>query len=203
MLAELRHNPGLKDILANGVEVDSSSNLCLRIASKSDRNLIINLINSVAGEHKYLQTDHYYSTPAWEQLLSNGINLDEGLLLLVVENKNEMVGFARLSPDLKHPLGRKVGNIGIALVPTHRSRGFGAKILNKLIDYAIYLNYLALTADILETNIRSKRLFIRCGFSAVSHHRIYLRFLNNYVNELCYEVELAGIREEKDYELSD
>ena len=201
MLTHFSSHSPLGDVLRKAVEIDRPSGLRLRIASASDRANIIELINLVAGERKYLQTDRYCPTPAWEQLLVDGININEGLLLILIENKNEIVGFARLSPDLDHPLGRRAGNIGIALLPLYRSRGFGATILNRLIDYAIILNYQILTANILETNIRSQKLFMRRGFSVTNCREMFLQFLDIFVNELCYEVDLSRIGRQKQYEL--
>ena len=182
-----------KEIREDTVEPDRPHSLQLRIASPQDRDGIIAVINSVAGERKYLQTERYCPSPVWERLLSFGINVDEGLLLFVAEVDGKMVGFARLSPDSEHPLGRNAGNIGLAFLPLYRSKGFGATILNKLIGYAAGLNYRVLTADVLETNICSKKLFTRRGFNIIGANKKFFSFLEKDVNELRYQVELSSM----------
>lgn len=171
------------------VVVNKDSNLQFHIALANERNSIINVINRVAGEHKYLQTDRYYPSPVWENLLDEGINTNDGLLLLAIESPKGIIGFARVYPDSNHPLERNAGNIGIALLPAYRSRGFGAIILKYLMGYAIALDYRILTANILETNMRSRNLFSSCGFKAVKKKQQLLGFLDAYVNELYYETE--------------
>lgn len=181
-----------KEVWEDTVEPDSPHSLRIRIASSQDRDDIIAVINLVAGERKYLQTERYCPSPVWERLLSYGINIEEGLLLLVAESNGKIVGFARLSPDSEHPLERNAGNIGLAFLPLYRSKGFGATILSKLIDYAIQLNYRVLTADVLETNICSKKLFVRRGFNIVGVTKKFFSFLEKDVNELRYLVELSS-----------
>ena len=177
------------------VEIATCPQLTFRIASHLDRGPIINLINIVASERKYLQTEQYNSTPIWEQLLSIGFNPDDGMLLGVLEDNNEIIGYARISPDLEQSPCKNIGNIGIALLPQYRSRGFGAKILDTLIQYAFLISYQVLTANILETNIRSRKLFSKYGFQEKSFHKKYVIFLEAYANEICYELKLQAVRE--------
>jgi RimJ/RimL family protein N-acetyltransferase len=193
MTAQLHEHPILKEILEDIVEIDNRHDLQLHIASPHDREAIIAVINSVADERKYLQTERYCPSPVWERLLSCGINIEEGLLLLVAESNGKIVGFARLSPDSEHPLGRNAGNIGLAFLPLYRSQGFGAIILNKLIGYAIDLDYQVLTADVFETNIRSKKLFAGCGFNVVKVTKKKFSFLEKDIIELRYQVELSSM----------
>ena len=179
------------------LSLSCSTDMRLRVASGSDRSDIINVINSVAGEHKYLQTDRYRPTPAWEKLLSEGMNIPRGLLLLVIEDQDTLIGFARLYPDEQYPRGCRTGNVGIALLPLYRSKGIGAIILKVLAACAIALDYEVLTADILESNLCSKKLFSRLGFRRVKCRNIYLDFLHEHVNELYYELELSQLWEAK------
>lgn len=175
----------------NVATVDKSSNISLRIVSASDYNNVINVINTVARERKYLQTDRYIPTPNWEYLLAEGINVKNGLLLMAVENQQGIIGFIRLYPDDEHPLGRRAGNIGLALLHSFRSRGIGAIILKVLISRSSELGYDILTANILESNLRSRKLFSKYGFTQMRCRNIFLDFLNDHVNELYYELELS------------
>lgn len=177
----------LEHLLNHSVTSDDFRDIRFRVASQHDRNDIIDLINSVTAELKYLQTDRYIPTPSWERLLAEGINIEMGLLLIAIVNHERIIGFARLYPDDEHPLGRRAGNIGIALLPSYRSMGIGAIILKVLTACAVELEYDVLTANILESNIRSRRLFTRCGFRKVKCRKIYLDFINDHVNELHYE----------------
>lgn len=183
--------------------VGSSKSIRLRVASVTDRQAIVDVINSVAGERKYLQTSQYCPTPLWERLLAEGVHMEDGLLLLVVESLGQIVGFARLYPDESHAGGRQAGNIGIALLRSYRSIGIGAIILKGLIACATELDYQVLTANILETNIRSRRLFARCGFRKVNRRSVFLVFINDHANELYCEMQVPRLREVSHHERSD
>lgn len=159
----------------------------VRLACPADREQIIRLIDTVAGERRYLQTDRYVPTPAWEQLLSKGVNLREGLLLLVIESGEQTIGFARLTPDLGHPSGRLAGNIGITLLPAYRSQGIGTFALGWLMACAARLQYQTLTANILSTNLRSLRLFRKFGFAPAAVKKIYLPFVGSESEEVTVE----------------
>jgi RimJ/RimL family protein N-acetyltransferase len=187
MLIHPCRNSHFEHLLDHSGIIDDFRDIRFRVASRHDRNDIIDVINSVTDELKYLQTDRYVPTPAWESLLAEGLNLEKGLLLIAIVNHETIIGFARLGPDDDHPLGRRAGNIGIALLPSYRSMGIGAIILKVLTACAVELEYDVLTANILESNIRSRRLFTRCGFRKVKCRKIYLDFINDHVNELHYE----------------
>jgi phosphinothricin acetyltransferase len=193
MLYQSYYPPSQNEFLEDISVPSHSHSIQLRIASSHDRDAIIAVINSVAGERKYLQTERYCPSPVWERLLYYGINIEEGLLLLVAESNGKIVGFARLSPDSEHPSGRNTGNIGLAFLPLYRSKGFGATILNKLIGYAVQLNYRVLTADVFETNDCSKKLFTGFGFNVVKVTKKFISFLEKDINELRYQVELSSM----------
>ncbi len=75
----------------------------IRTARSGDRDQVIAVINAVAGERRYLQTDRYLPTPAWEQVLGEGVDPKQGLLLMVVESDRRIVGFARLTREGEQP----------------------------------------------------------------------------------------------------
>jgi len=194
--------PALEHLLGTTWMIGDSKQIRLRIASEADRNDIIAVINSVTGEQKYLQTGRYCSTPTWERLLAEGLHVEDGLLLLAVESREGIIGFARLNPDGEHVHGRKAGNVGIALLRSYRSMGIGAIILKVLIACALELGYGVLTANILESNIRSRRLFSRFGFRNINCRSIFLVFIHDHVNELYCELRLSRLREVRHHELS-
>lgn len=161
--------------------------LAIRPARPEDGERIIHLIDVIAGERQYLQTERYCPTPIWEQLLRECISRESGLLLLVVEVQKQVVGFARLTPDREHPLGRSAGNIGIALLPAYRSRRIGTFVLSQLMACAASLGFQTVTANILATNVRSLRLFQKYGFVLTKTRNIYLPFTETEVEEVTVE----------------
>jgi len=155
-------------------------------ASEADRSEIISVINQVAAERIYLQTDRYCPTPAWERLLDKSIDLDQRLGLFVVKYKHNIIGFGRIIPQAE----TLYGNVGIVLLNPFRSLGIGTALLNFLIHWAGRLGYDRMTADILTTNIRSIRLFRRFHFRERDIHLIQSPFSTEKIQEITFELEL-------------
>ncbi len=195
--------PVLEPLINTTWIIGDSRHIRLRVASGTDRDDIVAVINSVTGERKYLQTSQYCPTPIWERLLAEGMHVEDGLLLLAVESQGQIIGFARLYPDRSHSYGRQAGNVGMALLRSYRSIGIGAIILRVLIACAAELDYSVLTANILESNIRSRRLFSRYGFRKINSHNVFLVFINDHANELYCEMQMSRLREVNHRELSD
>ena len=152
------------------------------VKNQTDRDSVIQIINSVASERCYLQTDRYQPSPYWEALLNKGSHARSGLLLNVVKYNNNVVGFGRLFPDDRW--GRTTGNIGIVLLPPYRSKGIGTKLLNLLVVISPYFGFQWLTADILGTNLHSLQLFQNIGFVKSYKHLIELPHLRGPVEEI-------------------
>lgn len=152
---------------------------------------MVNLINAVASEKIHLQTEVYQSTPAWEHLLSKGISHRDGFVLLVAELGGQIVGFARLVSGTCGPKDRHVGNVGIAVQREYRGAGIGSMLLRELLRLAPQLGCLKLTADIIASNDRSRRLFEKFGFFAEGVRRHQYRINDHYVDELLMATWLA------------
>jgi RimJ/RimL family protein N-acetyltransferase len=156
-------------------------------AGKADREQVVSIINEVAAERKYLQTDQYRPTETWERLLDQGFNVNERLALFVVKYEEKIIGFGRLYPDEAQPL---YGNVGIVLLGAYRSIGIGTKLLKFLIDWALSLGYIKMTADVLATNVRSVRLFRHFQFTERDVHDFYPVFSPEKIQEIRFELDL-------------
>jgi RimJ/RimL family protein N-acetyltransferase len=149
---------------------------------KKDRSQVIEIINRVAAEGRFLQTECYTPTPVWENLLENGADEGKGYLLVVIKDREKLVGFGRLSPDDLG--GRCTGNIGIVLLPGYRYKGIGTSLLEFIVNIAPQFGYENLTAYILFDNLVSLRLFSGRGFTRFSSRNLYLKHRNAVVEEI-------------------
>ena len=136
----------------------------LRTATPDDRPQIIELINQVAKEKRWLQTARYEPSDSWEALLSTGYDPDRGLWLQLLVEDEIIVGFVRIFPDVSHTHSRPTGNIGIVLASPYRSRGYGKLLLAHAITIAPTMGFDYLRAAILMHNIPSLRLFLKFDF---------------------------------------
>lgn len=159
-----------------------------------EREQIIDIINQVAGEGKFLQTECYVATADWESVLRNGVDVQIGRLLVVVKDAGLIVGFGRLFPALKD--GGMAGNIGLVLLPDFRCKGVGKKLLDLIVDTSPIYGYKLLTADILADNFISLHLFQGRGFMEYSRRRLNLPHHSEVVDEVRMQLLLPkGVRE--------
>lgn len=150
----------------------------------------MDLINTVAGEGRHLQTNAYRATPAWERLLSKGVSHQEGFVLLVAEQETRIIGFARLTAGIHGRKDRHVGNIGVAVRSAYREQGVGSLLLRELLRVAPGLGCSKLTAEIIASNVASIRLFEKFGFLVEGVRRDQYRIGSDYVDELLIAIWL-------------
>ncbi|MBQ0050050.1 MAG: GNAT family N-acetyltransferase [Bacteroidales bacterium] len=102
----------------------------------------------------------------------NDIHLDLQLRL-VVEEQGETIGFVDLSGF--SPQHRRA-EIGIALLPHHRHKGFGKRALTLLLDYTHrHLPISTLFAVVSDDNEDAIRLFESAGFTLTATLPCWLR----------------------------
>jgi len=169
----------------------------LRITSynSQNRNAMVGLLNTLTGMKKYYQTDHYVPTPHWERVLQQGSIPNEGLILLVVQWRRQVIGYARMFPEENEGQKRKTGNIGLGLLEDYQQQGIGRQLIEKLTEMAPSLGYSALAADVLESNIPSVKVFAHCGFLPVQQKKVFLPFLSRNVLEMRFEKNLDRTEE--------
>jgi GNAT superfamily N-acetyltransferase len=168
---------------------------------EKDRGRVVEVINSVAAEGRFLQTGCYTPTLAWEKLLEGGADGGKGYLLIVICDGERLVGFGRLLPDDLE--GRSTGNVGIVLLPDYRHKRIGTGLLEFIVNIAPHCGYQNLTADILFDNSASLRLFSSRGFTRYSKRNLYLRHRNIIVEEIRMQLFLHQCQGKNNVELSD
>lgn len=155
---------------------------------------IIDIINRVTAEGKFLQTENYVPTFDWESVLERGVNRQSGRLIIVVRVQSSIIGFCRLFPAEGYD--RKVGSVGIVLLPEHRHKRVGTRLLKLVVAMASDYGYGTLTADILADNFISLRLFQRQGFTEHSRRKLCLTHWDAVVEEIRMQLFLPkGVKE--------
>jgi GNAT superfamily N-acetyltransferase len=162
----------------------------IRLADPEDRSGVIDVINTVAAERRYLHTDRYCSTPTWERILSQSQDVVNGLLLLVATDRDRIIGFGRLTVDSDIERSRMTGNIGLALLPAYRRCGIGRRLLRSLTSWAPRLGFARLNAAILAGNTASLWLFHSAGFRALQRRTIHLPYADGPTEEVILGLSL-------------
>jgi RimJ/RimL family protein N-acetyltransferase len=114
-------------------------------------------------------------------------NLGPNEMKFIIEANNTVVGMASITGvDYKN----SVANLNIKIKSeTNRGKGIGSKTISLLIYYCFdELNLNCLTANILEHNLASQKLFEKCGFNrdGVLRSRVYKK--GKYHNILAYSL---------------
>ncbi len=159
------------------------------VAAPCDKPKVIDVINKVAGERRYLHTYRYQPTLVWEQLFDVGVY--DGGILLVVEVGQEIIGFGRLTAVSSTIANFSEASIGLALLPAYRSQGIGSTVLAYLLHWAKEQSVAKVRAVILADNEHSRNLFAKFEFITRCHRDVKLSFRKNVVKEVIVELNMA------------
>jgi len=132
-----------------------------RFASR-DRTQLIQTIDAVCGEGRWMSTTRFEPTPAWTHALEEPDCVNH--LLLVVEDKDRVVGWCRTLPT-KCQQDKQEATLGIGLLPAYRDRGIGTALVRQALAWAGGAGYQRIRLTTHPNNARAIHVFRRCGFS--------------------------------------
>ncbi|KNY26381.1 sugar transferase [Pseudobacteroides cellulosolvens ATCC 35603 = DSM 2933] len=159
-------------------------NIVLRAIEEKDANFLKDMINDPELENMVIG----WSLPVSSKIQAEWINnLNSDDMKFIIEVNLIAVGMASISSfDFKN----SVANLNIKIKSDEfRCRGIGTRTIRILINYCFdELNLNCLTANILEYNNPSQKVFEKCGFKkdGVLRSRIYKR--GKYHNVLSYSL---------------
>lgn len=145
--------------------------IVLRAIEMEDWEILKSLINSPEVESSVVGWSKPVSTHEQQQWI-NHLSQDKNIRYMI-SYKSETVGMACIS-SVDHK--NSVANLNIKLLPEKRKLGIGAKVISLMCQYCFNeLNIECITANILENNVGSRKLFTKCGFTqeGVLRHRVY------------------------------
>ncbi len=114
-------------------------------------------IDAVCAEGRWMHTQRFIVTPAWEQALQGNSTHH---LLLVARHGTQVVGWCRVFPTDAH----EEGEVGIGLLAPYRNQGLGTTMLQRIIAWSRERGYKRLVLYTREDNERAIHVFQRCGF---------------------------------------
>lgn len=135
-------------------------NYSIRPYAAADRSALIEVIDAVCAESRWMRTPRFEPTPAWEHALASP-HCSCHLLLIASDRKEVLTGWCRLFPT---DLAGEV-EVGIGLLARGHGQGLGGRLLRQAIAWA---SRRALSRLILTTqsgNRPALHLFHKSGFS--------------------------------------
>lgn len=156
----------------------------LRPYCPEERAAVIEVIDAVCAEGRWLETPRYVPTPAWEHALHNAgecppapANAEltrypwkdgscPGHLLLVACSGGEVIGWCRTFPE-KSPGGNWVNTveIGLGLLPAYRNQGIGTRLVAHSVSWAYRMGFETIEAWTRPYNQPAQRVFVKNGFA--------------------------------------
>lgn len=139
----------------------------IRPYSLEDRLPLIETINAVCAEGRWMETLCYEPTPLWEHALRNPQCSNH--LLLVAEVNVQIAGWCRLFrlPNCCDKTSR-TAELGIGLLPAYRGSGIGTALVLHACQEAPSLNIERIVLSTRKDNQSAIHVFKRCGFNVHS-----------------------------------
>lgn len=139
----------------------------LRPYAMPDRASLIQVIDTVCGEGRWMSTAQYDPTPAWEHALQQpGCGCH---LLLLAVNKDSVVGWCRIFP--KTGSLPQAASLGIGLLASYRGQGIGTRLVQRALTWAWSAGLRRVTLLTRLDNHRALRVFSHCGFHFTAQAR--------------------------------
>ena len=162
----------------------------IRPATQMDEKEIRQNINEVCAEDKYLHTDKFVSTDEWKSLLTKSVDLNNRRLLLVAVVKTKLVGHARLCPAWFGCRGHHVANLGIIVIKPWREIGIGSALLALLLEWAIQMDYLKASVEVIASNYRAINFFGKFGFIEEGRRFNHVKTKDGFRDEVLMSLDL-------------
>lgn len=143
----------------------------LRAIEEDDARVLMDLINDPEVENSVFGWSYPVSLSSQKKWISNITN--DTVVRYIIEVGQEAVGVAIISSvDMKN----RTSNMNIKLLKSARGRGIATHALNLIIQYCFEeLNMHCLTANVIERNEDSRKLWQKLGFNedGILRQRIY------------------------------
>ena len=139
---------------------------------------LIQTIDAVCGEGRWMRTTRFEPTPAWVHALEELCCSRH--LLVVVEDAGHVVGWCRMFPvDCRD--GLQETTLGIGLLPEYRDQGIGTTLVRQSLTWAASAGYRTVSLTTHPDNVRAIHVFSRCGFA-------FTRRVDDNLLEMAYDL---------------
>jgi RimJ/RimL family protein N-acetyltransferase len=137
--------------------------ITIKTFKKSDRVSLVEAIDAVCAEGRWMSTPHFQPTPAWTHALQEPACPNH--LLLVAEVDGRILGWCRLFPTGGCSRHTAEAEIGIGLLPPYRNQGLGTTMMKRALEWASIVRIPKITLTVRTENRRAIHLFEHCGFT--------------------------------------
>jgi L-amino acid N-acyltransferase YncA len=155
----------------------------IRAATAADAQPVADIYNEgIATRLATFETDPRTATDV-EAWLAAG----ERLPVLVAEEDETVLGWARVLAYSDRPVYSGVGEVSVYVTEAARGRGIGRGLLEALQERAAELGYWKLVGKLFTANAASARMVRRCGWREVGMHHKHSRLDGEWRDVLLVE----------------
>jgi phosphinothricin acetyltransferase len=155
----------------------------IRAAHPADAQTVADIYNEgIATRLATFETDPRTATDV-EAWLAAG----ERLPVLVAEEDETVLGWARVLAYSDRPVYSGVGEVSVYVTEAARGRGIGRGLLEALQERAAELGYWKLVGKLFTANAASARMVRRCGWREVGMHHKHSRLDGEWRDVLLVE----------------
>lgn len=151
----------------------------IREARIPDAKGIIECMQSVMDERKYLVSEYYLLTERGEQ--DRLRNIED--LTLVLDYGSEIVGVLTLQRGM-YKKNRHTASLGIAIKDGHRSRGHGTRLIENAIEWAREKDIEKIGLEVFSTNVKAIEVYKKIGFVVEGIRAKQFRIDQDYVDDV-------------------
>lgn len=121
-----------------------------------------------------LRADHAANIRSFCQYIVSANNRMEALNFIIFNNYGNEVGFISAEPAMNNETGMPMWNVGYAVHPSHRQRGYATNALSGLTNYLLQnFSFQHVMLDICEDNVHSIKVAQKCGFTKPNNRMGY------------------------------
>jgi GNAT superfamily N-acetyltransferase len=126
-----------------------------------DRSGLVQTIDAVCGENRWMSTTRFKPTAHWLHALAEPACSCHSLL--VAEDAKQVVGWCRIFPG--EDAGTRELTLGVGLLPAYRDRGVGTALVRQSLEWARDAGHGQVRLTTHPDNARAIHVFTRCGFA--------------------------------------
>lgn len=160
----------------------SGHKVLIRLAAGKDAEKIIDLINSVGSERKYIVIEQFSHTIEWEKNYLDNLDTNN-IVYMVAIVKRQVVGIISIERET-YPKTRHTGVLGMIVLKEYRQEGIGSVMIEQALAWAKSKNIQKICLQCFSTNTTAIALYKKYGFTEEGRRKGQFLVDGEFVDEV-------------------
>ena len=160
----------------------SGHHVTIRQAVGKDAERIIDLINNVGSEKKYIVIEQFSHSIEWEKKYID--NLDpRNIVYLVALVKRQIAGIISVERET-YPKTMHTGTLGMIVSREYRREGIGSKLIEMVLKWSKSRHIEKVNLQCFSTNLPAIALYKKFGFYEEARRKGQFKIGDEYIDEI-------------------